>query len=99
MEAEHRNNEVKAFRTFIGIYSLFESERLNVIVKLNFQKALFLSVMTYACPRLGISGRHLLLKIAAPTKGGSPHHWKFSKVHTGPRFAHGFQPSGMCTIV
>jgi hypothetical protein len=20
------------------------------------------------------------------------HHWKFSKVHIGPRFSHGFQP-------
>jgi hypothetical protein len=38
-------------------------------------------------------GRRLPLKIPAPTKHGSPHHWKFSKVHTGPRFAHGFQPS------
>jgi hypothetical protein len=24
---------------------------------------------------------------------GSPHHWKFSKVHTGPQFAHGYQSS------
>jgi hypothetical protein len=29
---------------------------------------------------LGISGRHIPLKIAAPTKQGSVHHWKFSKV-------------------
>jgi hypothetical protein len=40
-----------------------------------------------------ISGRHLLLKITAPTKQGSPHYWKFSKVHIGPRFAHGFERS------
>jgi hypothetical protein len=39
------------------------------------------------------SGRHLPLKIAAPATQGSPDHWKFSKVYTGPRFAHGFQPS------
>jgi hypothetical protein len=32
-------------------------------------------------------------KIAAPAKQGSPHHWQFSKVHTGLRFAHGFQTS------
>jgi hypothetical protein len=44
-------------------------------------------------PRVGISGRHLPLKIAVPAKQGSAHHWKFSKVHTGPRFAQGFQPS------
>jgi hypothetical protein len=30
------------------------------------------------------------IKIAAPAKQGSPHHWKFSNAHTGPRFAHGF---------
>jgi hypothetical protein len=44
-------------------------------------------------PRLGISSRHLPLKIAAHAKQGSAHHWKISKVHTGPRFAHSFQPS------
>jgi hypothetical protein len=38
--------------------------------------------MTYAC------SRHPPLETAAPTKPGSPHHCKFSKVHTGPRFAH-----------
>jgi hypothetical protein len=41
---------------------------------------------------LGISGRHLPLKIAAPAKQGSPHRWKFS---TGQRFAHGF-PGTVC---
>jgi hypothetical protein len=44
-------------------------------------------------PRLGSSGRHPTLIIAAPTKQGSPQQWKVSKVHTSPRFAHGFQPS------
>jgi hypothetical protein len=43
--------------------------------------------------RLGISGRHLPLKIASPAKQGSAHHWKFSKVPIDPRFAHGFQHS------
>ena len=37
--------------------------------------------------------RHLLLNIATPAKQGFAHHWKFSKVHTGPRFAQSFQPS------
>jgi hypothetical protein len=27
---------------------------------------------------------------AAPAKQGSPHHWQFSKTHTGSRHAHGF---------
>jgi hypothetical protein len=31
--------------------------------------------------------------MAALTKQDSPHHWKFSKVHIGTRFAHDFQPS------
>jgi hypothetical protein len=44
-------------------------------------------------PNLGISGRHVPLKIAEPTKQGSPHHWKFPKVRAGPRFTHGFQSS------
>jgi hypothetical protein len=42
---------------------------------------------------LGTSSRLLPHKIAAPAKQGSPHHWKFSKIHTSPQFAHGFQPS------
>jgi hypothetical protein len=49
---------------------------------------------------LGISGRHLPLKIAVPAKQGSSHHWKFLKVHTGLRFAHGVQPyvCVQCTV-
>jgi hypothetical protein len=30
---------------------------------------------------------------ALSDKRTGPHHWKFSKVDTGPQFAHGFQPS------
>jgi hypothetical protein len=33
------------------------------------------------------------LEIAAPAKQGSPHQWKFFKVHTSLQFAHGFQTS------
>jgi hypothetical protein len=40
--------------------------------------------------RLGISCRHLSLKIAAPKKQGSAHHWNFSMVHIGQRFAPAF---------
>jgi hypothetical protein len=81
--------EAKAFRTFIRIYSIFKSERLRANIKLTLHKALIKAVM----PRLGISGRHVPLKIAAHAKQSSPHHWKLSKVHTGPRFASGFQRS------
>jgi hypothetical protein len=43
--------------------------------------------------RLLAADTYLPLKIAAPAKQGSPHHWKFSKLHVGSRFAHCFQPS------
>jgi hypothetical protein len=42
--------EAKAFRTFIRIYSFFNSERLSAKIKLTLHKALLRSVMTYACP-------------------------------------------------
>jgi hypothetical protein len=42
--------KAKAFRTFIRIYPLFKSERLNTNIKLTFHKALIRSAMTYACP-------------------------------------------------
>jgi hypothetical protein len=48
--------------------------------------------MTYACPTREFVA-DTPLKITWLTKQGSPHHWKFSKVHTGQRFAHSFQPS------
>jgi hypothetical protein len=31
------------------------------------------------------------IEIAAPAKQGSPHHWQFSKAHTGSRIIRGFQ--------
>jgi hypothetical protein len=79
--------EAKAFRIFIRAYSLFKSERLRANIKLTLRKAMMKSVMAYArC------SRHLPLKIAAHIKRGSPHNWKFSKVHTGPQwFANGYQ--------
>jgi hypothetical protein len=40
----------KAYRTFVRSYSLFKSDRLSTNSKLNFHKALFRSIMTYACP-------------------------------------------------
>jgi hypothetical protein len=84
--------EAKAFRTFIRICSLFKSERLSANIKLTFHKALSRLVMTYACPAWEFETR-IPLKIAALAKQDSAHHWKLSKVHTGPRLSHGFQPS------
>jgi hypothetical protein len=41
--------EAKAFKTFIKVYSPFESERLSANIKLILHKALIRSVMTYTC--------------------------------------------------
>jgi hypothetical protein len=65
--------EAKPFRTFIGIYSLIKSKHLSTNIKLTLHKALIRSVMT-CLSGLGIRGRHLPLKIAAPIKQGSLHH-------------------------
>jgi hypothetical protein len=41
--------ESKVFRTFIIIHSLFKSLRLSANIKLNLDKTLIRSVITYAC--------------------------------------------------
>jgi hypothetical protein len=81
--------EAKAFRTFIGIYSLLKSERLSAKIKLTLHKALIRAETTYACPAWELAAGTYLLK-AAHTKQGYAHVWKFSKVYTGPRYAHSF---------
>jgi hypothetical protein len=83
--------EAKAFRTFITVYSLFKSERLSANIKLTLHKALITSVMTNAGTAWESAPNIRLLKFAAPTKQGSPHHRQFSKAHTGSRIARGFQ--------
>jgi hypothetical protein len=55
--------EVKVCRTFIEIYSLFKSERLSAIIKLNLHKALIRSVMTYACPAWELAADTYILKL------------------------------------
>jgi hypothetical protein len=47
---------------------------------------MYWGTMTCACPI-----REFAADIAAPAKRSSPHHWKFSKAHTGLRFAYGFR--------
>jgi len=37
------------FRTFIGVFSLFKSERLSANIKLIIHKTLLRSTMTYVC--------------------------------------------------
>jgi hypothetical protein len=39
---------------------------------------------------MGTCGRHPPFEIAAFAQQNSPHHWKITKVHNGPRVAHGF---------
>jgi hypothetical protein len=62
--------ETKAFRTFIRIYSLFKNECLRGTDEISNDLSLH---------HLGISGRHLSLKIAVPTKQVSQYHWKFPR--------------------
>jgi hypothetical protein len=55
--------EAKAFRTFIRVYTLFESECLSANTKLTLHKALISSVMTYACPACEFAADTHLLKL------------------------------------
>jgi hypothetical protein len=55
--------EAKAFRTFIRLYSLLKSERLNANIKLTLLKALIRPVMTYACPAWELATETHLLKL------------------------------------
>jgi hypothetical protein len=55
--------EAKAIRTFIRIYSLLKSERLNAKIKLTLHKALIRTVITYACPAWELAADTYLLKL------------------------------------
>jgi hypothetical protein len=55
--------EDKAFRTFIGIYSLSKSERLSANIKLTLENALINSVMTSACPSWDLAADTYLSKL------------------------------------
>jgi hypothetical protein len=55
--------EAKAFRTFLRVYPLFKSERLNANIKLTLHKALIRSVMTYACPTWEFAADTYLFKL------------------------------------
>jgi hypothetical protein len=81
--------EAKAFGTFIRIYSLFKSEHLSANIKLTLHKALIRSAVTYACTKWELVADTYLLKLQRQ-KEGSPHHWKFTKVHSCPRFTQAF---------
>jgi hypothetical protein len=48
--------------------------------------------MSYVCPTWKLEA-DTNLKSAAPSKQGSPLHWKFCKVHTDPHFVKHFDPS------
>jgi hypothetical protein len=55
--------ESRAFRTFIRIYYLLKSERLNTIIKLTLQKTLIRGIMTYACHAWEFAADNHLLKM------------------------------------
>jgi hypothetical protein len=80
--------EAKAFRTFIRVYSLFKSERLNANIKLILHKVLIRSVMTYACPAWEFAADTYLLKLQC-----LQNRVLHTIGNTGPRFACGFRNS------
>jgi hypothetical protein len=54
--------EAKAFRTFIRVYFLFESERLSTNIKLTLHKALIRCAITYDSPALEFAAdTHLII--------------------------------------
>jgi hypothetical protein len=80
--------EAKAFRTFIRVYSLFKSERLNANIKLTLHKALIRSVMTYASPTWDSAADTLLMKLqrlqnkVLHTIGNFPRRTPVRELHT-----------------
>jgi hypothetical protein len=56
-------NKAKAFRTFIRMYSLFESDRLSSNIKSTLHKALIRRIMNYACPTWEFVADNHLLKL------------------------------------
>jgi hypothetical protein len=72
--------EAKAFRTFIRIYSLFRSQRLNTNIKLTLHKAFIRGTMTYACPAWEFAADNHPLKLqrmqskVLRTTGNYPRH-------------------------
>jgi hypothetical protein len=79
METAHRNDEAKVFRTIIIIYSLFKSEHSNTNIKLTLHKPLIGVSNDLCLSHLGISGRHLPLKIEALANYGSPQVGHFAR--------------------
>jgi hypothetical protein len=77
---------------FPGLTIIKNSASIVVVVVVVVVVIAAIVVMTYAWPP-GNFKQHLPLKIVAPAKQGSQHHWKFYKDDTGPRFAFGFGPS------
>jgi hypothetical protein len=54
--------EAKALRTFIRLYSIFKSERINANIKLTLHKVLIRSVMTYACAAWEFEAKTYIMK-------------------------------------
>jgi hypothetical protein len=97
IETTHKSIKSKALRTFIIIYSLYEYERLSVQIKLTLYKALSMSVMTYGYPAWDLAAYIHLLKLQRLKRNFSTL-LKMFEVHTGRRFAHGFQPSAFVRL-
>jgi hypothetical protein len=63
METLRWYDRAKVCRTFLRIYSIFESERLSANIKVNLHKALISSVMAFDCPALEFTEDTFVLKL------------------------------------
>jgi hypothetical protein len=55
--------EANAFRSFISVYFVLQSERLSATIKLTLDKTLIRSSMTYDCPACEFSADNHLWKL------------------------------------
>jgi hypothetical protein len=86
--------ELKAFRTFIRVYSLFKSERLSANNKLIILRALIKRKMTCACHAWEYAADNHLLKLqhlenkVLRTTGNFPRHTLVRDLHVAFKLPH-----------
>jgi hypothetical protein len=87
MEVAQRNDRSQSLQNIYYKIFLAKSERLISNITFTCHKALIKSVMTYALSAWELATLTIL------AKQDSSQHWKFSKMPTGLRLAHGNQTS------
>jgi len=85
--------EIKAFPTFIRVFSLFKSERLSANVNLTLHKALVRCIMNYASPPGNLVQISIFWNCSSCKTKPSSVLAIFQGARIDPRFACGFQNS------